>query len=146
VVFISFNTYLSFDILLLNQLHFLRGKFGHNFIDRLKNCYDRSYGGLQVEEINELKNLIKLAKTGHYPLFFTEWFYESFQKPTSSPLNAKNAEQTVQKTLENLNRHKNIHRKKQALEALGFEERKLFIRSFFKIVEDELLGETKTLQ
>lgn len=98
------------------------------------------------EEISMLR-FIELGRLGHYPLFFREWIQESYQKRslhknTSVPV----TKEYVYKIFGELEKHKNLERKKIYLEKLTTEERNKFIRSFMYLVEVRALDKTQTLQ
>ena len=89
-------------------------------------------------------NFIKIARTGHYPLFFDQWLSESLIQKQN--LSFKKAGHNVQHTFKQLERHSTIEKKKTALLGMDRISREEFIRSFFKIVEHETLKEVNTLQ
>lgn len=92
----------------------------------------------------EIKNFLKLAETGHYPLFFEEWVHESLN--TNQKLNFKKANHNVRSIFNQLSRHNTIEKKKTALISMDKLTREEFIRSFFKVVEHEFLKENNKLQ
>lgn len=92
---------------------------------------------------NSMKNYINLAKTGHYPLFFNEWLNGSLKetKAVSFPTANKNVKELFKK----MAKHRSVERKKTALAGLSKTEREEFIRSFFKLVERDILKDLKSL-
>ncbi|MFT6631112.1 MAG: hypothetical protein ACJAS4_001059 [Bacteriovoracaceae bacterium] len=92
----------------------------------------------------DYKNYLRLAETGHYPLFFNEWVQESFTQ--TQQLNFRKASHNVKHVFNQLARHKTIEKKKTALIGMDKLTREEFIRSFFKIVEHELLKDNINLQ
>ncbi|MBC76820.1 MAG: hypothetical protein CME64_12470 [Halobacteriovoraceae bacterium] len=94
-------------------------------------------------ESNSIKNYINMAKTGHYPLFFTEWLEGPLQ--TSQALTYRNAKKNVDQVFDKLSKHRTIERKKTMMESFSEEERAEFIQSFFKMVERDILQDLKTL-
>jgi hypothetical protein len=97
-----------------------------------------------MKEINnELKNYLKLAKTGHYPLFFQEWLNDDLKD--DEPLSYRVANRNVRETFKKLARHQTFEKKKTALTSLKENERQIFIRSFFKVVEHDILKDLTSL-
>ena len=92
----------------------------------------------------EYKNYLEMAKYGHYPLFFEEWLDESL--PGGQALPARKATHNVRHVFNLLARHNTVERKKTALISMDKTSRQEFIRSFFKVVEEDILKENKTLQ
>ena len=92
---------------------------------------------------NSMKGYIDLAKTGHYPLFFGEWLGGSLKEPKA--ISYYNANKTVRNLFEKMAKHRSVERKKILLTSLSENEREEFIRSFFKVVERDILKDLKTL-
>ena len=97
-----------------------------------------------IKQNPEYLNYIKIATTGHYPLFFSEWLEESLH--IKQNLSFRKAGLNVKQTFKLLERHKTIEKKKTALIGMNKVSREEFIRSFFKIVEHEKLKEMIGLQ
>ncbi len=91
----------------------------------------------------EYQNFIKLAETGHYPLFFKDWMSTSLEQTQN--ISFKKASHNVKHVFNQLARHNTIEKKKTALIGMDRLSREEFIRSFFKVVEHEVLKEMKTL-
>ncbi len=92
----------------------------------------------------DYQNFLLLAQTGHYPLFYKEWLEESFR--AKQALTFKKASHNVQHVFGLLARHNTIEKKKTALICMDKISREEFIRSFFKLVEHNILKEVKSLQ
>lgn len=92
---------------------------------------------------NSLKGYIELAKTGHYPLFFQEWLDGSMKE--ARPISFTSANKNVKELFKKLSKHRTIEKKKTALISLNELEREEFIRSFFKVVERDILKDLKSL-
>lgn len=92
----------------------------------------------------DYKNYLKLAETGHYPLFFNEWLIESLDSPQN--ITFRKANHNVKNVFSQLERHKTIEKKRTALIGMDRVSREEFIRSFFKVVEHEVLKDVKSLQ
>lgn len=90
-----------------------------------------------------MKSYIYLAKTGHCPLFFEEWLDQSLKE--ARPVSYRNASQNVKELFTRLAKHRSVERKKTLLTSLSESERDDFIRSFFKLVERDILKDLKTL-
>lgn len=97
-----------------------------------------------MKEINnEMKNYLNLAKTGHYPLFFEDWINSDIRD--GEPLSFRVANRNVRDVFKKLSKHRSSERKKVALIGLSENDRKIFIRSFIKVVEHDLLKDLKSL-
>ena len=92
----------------------------------------------------EYKNYLEMAKYGHYPLFFEEWLDDSVF--AEAPLPSRKATHNVRHVFNLLSRHNTVERKKTALISMDKVSRQEFIRSFFRVVEEDILKENKTLQ
>jgi hypothetical protein len=92
----------------------------------------------------ELKNYISMATTGHFPLFDTHWLSSPTQ--SSRKMSFRKANKNVKDVFTKLARHKSSDRKKMAIGLLSEEDRTLFVQSFMKLVECEILENTRTLQ
>jgi DNA-nicking Smr family endonuclease len=107
--------------------------------DRM-SIFDRS----RMKEINnEMKNYLNLAKTGYYPLFFSDWLNSDIKD--AEPMTFRMANRNVREVFKKLSKHRSSERKKIALTGLEEKERKIFIRSFIKVVEHDLLKDIKSL-
>lgn len=93
---------------------------------------------------SDYKNYLKLAETGHYPLFFDDWLSESFIQ--GQQLTFSKASRNVKHVFNQLARHRTLEKKKTALIGMDKTSREEFIRSFFKVVEHEMLKDMKSLQ
>lgn len=92
----------------------------------------------------ELKNYIKIARTGHYPLFEPSWLAQG--KGNYSKMTIRNANQNVKEVFQKISRHRSVERKKMAIERMDHNERQDFVQSFIKLVEYNVLENCKTLQ
>jgi hypothetical protein len=92
----------------------------------------------------DYKNFLKIAQTGHYPLFFGEWLNQSFNQ--AQGVTIRKASHNVKHVFNQLSRHNTIEKKKTALIGMDRLSREEFIRSFFKVVEYEILKENTKLQ
>lgn len=90
---------------------------------------------------NEISNYIKLAKTGHYPLFFGEWINDGLKD--DKKIAVSRANKKVKEIFERLSTHRSETRKQTYLMSLSDEERTEFIQSFYKVVEHNIISELK---
>ncbi|MEX0798126.1 MAG: hypothetical protein WEB87_02820 [Bacteriovoracaceae bacterium] len=97
----------------------------------------------EITVSNSMKNYISLAKTGHYPLFFEEWLGGSLKE--SKPMSFHCANKNVKALFKKLAKHQSVERKKTLLCGMENSEREEFIRSFFKVVERDILKDLKSL-
>jgi hypothetical protein len=96
-----------------------------------------------TSSFKEIKTYLTLASYGHTPLFFEDWIKElGEERPKMSYAKAKT---TVKKVFKNLEKHKSLEKKKTALLTLSGEERKAFVKSFFRMVEHEMVGKIENL-
>ncbi len=99
---------------------------------------------IQTGPKQDYKNYLKLAETGHFPLFFQDWLSESFNQPHN--LAFRKANTNVKHVFNQLARHKTLEKKKTALIGMDRLSREEFIRSFFKVVEYQMMKDIKSLQ
>ena len=92
---------------------------------------------------NEMKSYITLASAGHFPLFFKEWLEEGVS--SQGPMSYQVANRNVRETFKKLSRHRTEQKKKTALTGLNKEDRDVFVKSFIKVVEHNVLKDIKTL-
>ena len=88
-----------------------------------------------------MKALINLGVHGHYPLFHESWI-------TKSTLQKKNflkitgiERARAKKLFNNVLKHRNLERKKIILLSMSDEDRDLFIKAFFNLVEGKILDQ-----
>jgi hypothetical protein len=92
---------------------------------------------------NEMKSYLSLASSGHFPLFFKEWLEEGVN--SGGPMSFQVANRNVRDTFKKLSRHRTEQKKKTALTGLAKDERDVFVKSFIKMVEHNVLKDLKTL-
>ena len=95
------------------------------------------------EREQDIKTLIDMGINGHYPLFHQEWLDEYFSssdviEKKTSKLNRKEKTR-AQKIIQRLSQHRELERKRIILHSLDREERVLFMRAFFDMVENRIL-------
>ena len=99
---------------------------------------------MTTNQTSKYTDYIQIAQTGHYPLFFDDWVFESMSK--NKLTSVVNANKMVKQVFSSLDRHQSTEKKRTALLGMDKHEREEFIRSFFKVVEHELLKDLKSLQ
>jgi hypothetical protein len=92
----------------------------------------------------DFNNYIQMAQIGHYPLFFHDWLHSSLDQ--KQVMTFRKATHNVRHVFNQLARHSSLEKKKTALLGMDKLSREEFIRSFFKVVEHEILKEVKSLQ
>ena len=95
------------------------------------------------EKEQNIKTLIDMGINGHFPLFHQEWLDDYFNSEAcietkSQKLNRKEKSR-AQKIIQRLSKHRELERKRIILHSLNREERVLFIRAFFDMVENKIL-------
>ena len=86
-----------------------------------------------------MKALIQLGTQGHYPLFHTSWMADpeikekKFQKITGLE------RARAKKLFQQISRHRQLEHKKTVLQSMNDEDRILFMKAFFKLVEGKIL-------
>lgn len=100
---------------------------------------------MELNKTNKTDHLsfLKLGETGFFPLFYQEWLESSLQKTPNMTL--KKAAYNVKSTFEHLSSHATIEKKKTALIGMDSDSREEFIRSFFKVIEHQILRDLKSL-
>ena len=99
-----------------------------------EDCLDISY---RPEE--SMKALIQLGTTGHFPLFHEIWLTDPdikekrFQKITGQE------RARAKKLFQQVSKHRQLEHKKTVLLSMNDEDRKLFMKAFFKLVEGKIL-------
>lgn len=92
---------------------------------------------------NEMKSYINLGQYGHYPLFFKEWIKDGLD--IKEPLSYRVANRNVREVFKKLAKHRTEEKKKILISSFNDEERNIFIKSFVKVVEHNVLKDMKTL-
>jgi hypothetical protein len=92
---------------------------------------------------NEMKSYLSLASSGHFPLFFKEWLEEGVN--SGGPMSFQVANRNVRDAFKKLSRHRTEEKKKTALTGLAKDERDIFVKSFIKMVEHNMLKDMTTL-
>lgn len=93
---------------------------------------------------SDYDHFVKLAQSGYYPLFFNDWVHTSMQQTQN--INFRKASHNVKHVFNQLSKHRTVEKKKTALISMDKLTREEFIRSFFTVIEHEILKDNKTLQ
>lgn len=100
----------------------------------------------KMQDAQGLDQLIEAGSSGYLPLFYQDWITESFSDQSDvKKMSFSRAAETVHRIYRQIERHHSIERKKTAIQALQFDERKDFILSFMKMVEYRALDKMKEL-
>ena len=100
----------------------------------------------KLQDNQGLNELIEAGSSGYFPLFYQDWIHESFADLSEvKRMSFSRAAETVNRVYAQIGRHHSLERKKVAIQALNFEERKDFILSFMKMVEFRSLDKLKEL-
>ena len=89
--------------------------------------------------------LIHLGTVGHFPLFHEVWLSDPdirekrFQKITGIE------RARAKKLFQQVSKHRQLEHKKTALLSMCDDDRKLFIKAFFKMVEGKILDQKREL-
>lgn len=94
-----------------------------------------------------------MGRNGHYPLFDSEWMYECFDEWNLARENNQkrkfltgNERVKARKILQRILQHRNIERQRTILLTLEKEDRNLFMRAFFQMVEGKILDNKPQIQ
>lgn len=88
-----------------------------------------------------MKALINLGTVGYYPLFHELWLSDPeikekrFQKITGIE------RARVKKLFQQVSKHRQLEHKKTVLQSMNDDDRKLFMKAFFKLVEGKILDQ-----
>lgn len=92
----------------------------------------------------QMKSLIELGRHGHFPLFHQTWIEEATREKLARPNKAD--QKKAKEIMEKLAQHKNLDRKRTLLLSLPENERKVFIKEFFNLIEQSILEERPIFQ
>lgn len=92
-----------------------------------------------------MKALISLAVMGHYPLFLDIWLKDPSIKEKRFTKITGLERAKAKKLFLRVSKHKSLEHKKIVVQAMSDEERSLFMKAFFKIVEGKILDQRPEL-
>jgi hypothetical protein len=107
------------------------------------NSIKNGFFDTKEKKLSEYELLLELGTMGQFPIFFPEWITESYQD-MDTPVSLTRAKKKIKEVFERLSRHKSFNRKQTALISMESEERKLFIKSFLRVVENKILDRDLT--
>lgn len=96
---------------------------------------------LSYKPEESMKALIQMGTTGYYPLFHEIWMQDPtfkekrFQKITGVE------RARAKKLFHQVSQHKRIEHKKTVLLSMSEEDRRIFMKAFFKLVEGKILDQ-----
>lgn len=88
-----------------------------------------------------MKALIHLGTQGHFPLFHSSWLTDPVLKEKKFSKITGVERARAKKLFQNVSRHRQLEHKKTALLAMSDEDRTLFMKAFFKLVEGKILDQ-----
>lgn len=89
---------------------------------------------------DSMKALIQLAISGHYPLFHDQWINDSnLQKKSTKITGFERAK--AKKLFQQVLKHRTLEHKKIVVMSMNDEDRFLFMKAFFKLVEGRILDQ-----
>lgn len=89
------------------------------------------------KDSHELRSFIELGTRGHFPLFPSSWIGDVFKEHEKNDA----ANDDIKNILKKLSKHRSLDRKKTILLSLTEDERTIFIKEFFKMVENKILDQ-----
>ena len=93
-----------------------------------------------------MKALINIGMSGHYPLFYDAWLNDpEFKEKRFSKITGLERAK-AKKLFQQVSKHRSLEHKKVALMSMSDEDRKIFIKAFFKMVEGKILDQKPELQ
>ena len=92
-----------------------------------------------------MKALINLGVTGHFPLFLDAWLKDPTIKERRFSKITGNERAKAKKLFSRVSKHKSLEHKKIIVLSMNDEERTLFIKTFFKLVEGKILDQRPEL-
>jgi hypothetical protein len=91
-----------------------------------------------------IRSLIELGMKGHYPLFEQTWISNLCME---KKLRFNHKEKIITKNIfDKLSGHRGLERKKVILSSINEEERDIFIKAFFKLVELAIIEGTQSVK
>lgn len=90
---------------------------------------------------DSMKALIQMGTLGHFPLFHSSWLTdpEIKEKKFSKITGLERAR--AKKLFQRVSKHRQLEHKKTVLLSMAEDDRKLFMKAFFKLVEGKILDQ-----
>ena len=92
----------------------------------------------------QMKSFIELGRKGYFPLFHQSWIEDATKDKNQRPNKAD--QKKAKEIMEKIALHKNLDKKKTILLSLPDNERKIFVKEFFNLVEQSILEERPIFQ
>lgn len=92
-----------------------------------------------------MKALIHLGTTGHFPLFHDIWMNDPDMKEKRFQKITGIERARAKKLFQQVSKHRQLEHKKTVLISMCDEDRKLFMKAFFKLVEGKILDQRPEL-
>lgn len=92
-----------------------------------------------------MKAFIKLGTAGHFPLFHDLWINTSEMKEKKFSKISGNERARAKKLFQQVAKHRQFEHKKTAILSMNDEDRHIFIKTFFKLVEGKILDQRPEL-
>ena len=86
-----------------------------------------------------MKALINLGVQGYYPLFHELWMKDPEIKEKKFNKITGFERAKAKKLFQRISKHRNLEHKKTVLQSMSDEDRKLFMKAFFNLVEGKIL-------
>ena len=92
-----------------------------------------------------MKALISLGVQGHFPLFLDIWMNDPSIKERRFSKITGLERAKAKKLFSRVSKHRSLEHKKIVVQSMNEEERSLFMKAFFKIVEGKILDQRPEL-
>lgn len=92
-----------------------------------------------------MKALISLGVQGHFPLFLDVWLNDPTIKERRFSKITGLERAKAKKLFSRVSKHRSLEHKKIVVQSMNDEERSLFMKAFFKIVEGKILDQRPEL-
>lgn len=86
-----------------------------------------------------MKALIQLGTLGHFPLFHDLWIEDPELKEKKFHKITGLERARAKKLFQKVSKHRQLDHKKTVLQSMGEDDRKLFMKAFFRLVEGKIL-------
>ncbi len=86
-----------------------------------------------------MKALIHLGTQGHFPLFHDLWIKDPELKEKKFHKITGLERARAKKLFQKVSKHRQLEHKKTVLLSMGEDDRKLFMKAFFRLVEGKIL-------
>ena len=94
---------------------------------------------IQYRPEESMKALIHLGTKGHFPLFHELWMKDPAIKENKFHKITGQERARAKKLFQRVSKHRQLEHKKTVLLSMVDEDRKLFMKAFFKLVEGKIL-------